>query len=1458
MFTSLRSAGFCRFRYLLIAVLPLLLVLVSASLVLAVDDDNDGVPDTQDNCLGQYNPSQLDRDGDGAGDACDTCALDPFSPPDGADGDGDGVGDACDLCAMVPSSPNGDADEDGIGNECDNCPNLWNFDQLDSDGDGVGDACDLEPGVPDAPVPFLVVPGKTSILTGRDPDQPMIEDRILATTALRCTLDNGYHDRECDSPEGEAACGTAGGACMAAVYLGSVEITERDDIDFARFEWSMDQMIWTPIDEDHDPGPIGPQPEDGGEIPPYRNNPFGRSGWGVYWFNPPQDQLVWIRTTMRSLAGIEGIEDRAVFVDDTPPLVTFPTLVDHQKISAIATMSVESPDEDVSTFTVKTVKVALLKKAGSFSQPNLGSEEQRKVGPNNSSGANNYCGPTAAKNALHRLAKKNPALFPNSGAKKNLEMAKQLAKKMKTGKSSGTSSTGLVAGIRDYLKERKLGCDNSSGYTVTPYETKYKKNTATTGWTPTSTKASWAAYEKEMRAGEAVTLLLLPWNPGADKKYGTADDSVGYGHFVSGKGGEKNKNGIGKHSIEIVDPDDGKTKSLAWENKGGYPTVHYGGKTWIVHGFYATSPKKKTVTVKDSKPATPSPSGGSQADLLVDTTTMVDGFYTFVVTAVDALGNAARGTIVLEVDNVPESCFGTPDGDGDGVMDSCDSCPGDENESQSDRDGDGYGDPCDACPADPLVFDYASCPDGDLDRIGDCCDNCPARGNPEQLDTDEDGVGDTCDNCKLAPNPDQFDDDSDGFGNACDAQPGVSDPFEPLLTRPAKTSRLIGRDLVLPIEEDRILVEPRERCDLPNGVLDDLCEGAESQQACMDSGGSCRLSLRLQATELGERDEYVTATHFSYSMDGGGSWIPIGSDFDPNDPVPPGWDLADLPDERNRLEGGFGWEVILWDPPLDQRLTLKLEMEGQVGGEPPFVGESFFDIWPELTPPVSDPDSVLPLQKLLGIQPIDVNVTDEDAERVELRVLADEEAMRSRHVEQEGLGSEQQTDVGSNSSSGGNNYCGPTAAKNGLHRLAESDERLYTDPASPDRNLKMAKKLAEKMNTSREDGTSFGSLASGLRKHLAEQGAGCTVDNGYTVTEFTHGFDKLDNGTPEDPGDDYLRPGTPGFTWDDYEGEMRSGESVTLLLLPWDSGNDGEYGTADDRLGYGHYLTGKDGQKNEGGRDHHSFSYIDPDSGTSGETTWTPRGGYPSVAYRGQVWLVSGFVSVSPKQRESEVLVDSQPVTPGKGLTTLHWDTTTFPDGVYAMEIYTFDVAGNAGRRVISVIVDNHFDVCPGDPGLPDADGDDVKDPCDNCPNDPNPDQADLDLDLAGDVCDLDMDGDQVLNTDDCRPSDDSLWTPPSDAQQLLAQSTILFTWSAPADPGGEQVLVYDFVRPEDPADLFTAECLESNEMDLSAEDPIDPAPGRARYYLARAENSCGGTLGEDSSGHSREGIDCP
>ena len=58
------------------------------------DFDNDGIEDSEDNCLYYPNPEQLDSDNDGIGDACDGCP----NNPEQQDNDGDSIPDICDNC----------------------------------------------------------------------------------------------------------------------------------------------------------------------------------------------------------------------------------------------------------------------------------------------------------------------------------------------------------------------------------------------------------------------------------------------------------------------------------------------------------------------------------------------------------------------------------------------------------------------------------------------------------------------------------------------------------------------------------------------------------------------------------------------------------------------------------------------------------------------------------------------------------------------------------------------------------------------------------------------------------------------------------------------------------------------------------------------------------------------------------------------------------------------------------------------------------------------------------------------------------------------------------------------------------------------------------------------------------------------------------------------------------------
>lgn len=73
------------------------------------DADNDGIPDSRDNCVHTPNTDQLDIDGDKVGDVCDNCPA--ASNADQVDSNNDGVGDACTTPVVNPPPPQSEAQQ---------------------------------------------------------------------------------------------------------------------------------------------------------------------------------------------------------------------------------------------------------------------------------------------------------------------------------------------------------------------------------------------------------------------------------------------------------------------------------------------------------------------------------------------------------------------------------------------------------------------------------------------------------------------------------------------------------------------------------------------------------------------------------------------------------------------------------------------------------------------------------------------------------------------------------------------------------------------------------------------------------------------------------------------------------------------------------------------------------------------------------------------------------------------------------------------------------------------------------------------------------------------------------------------------------------------------------------------------------------------------------------------------
>ena len=137
------------------------------------------------------------------------------------------------------------------------------------------------------------------------------------------------------------------------------------------------------------------------------------------------------------------------------------------------------------------------------------------------------------------------------------------------------------------------------------------------------------------------------------------------------------------------------------------------------------------------------------------------------------------GTGELWSDACELDCEACEDGDGDGVCDADDNCPGTYNPSQVDSDGDDWGAACDCADNDASVNPGATevacngidddcdpstldSPDGDGDGYGVCedCDDTDASVNPGATEVTCNSIDDDCDPSTL----DSPDNDGDGYG----------------------------------------------------------------------------------------------------------------------------------------------------------------------------------------------------------------------------------------------------------------------------------------------------------------------------------------------------------------------------------------------------------------------------------------------------------------------------------------------------------------------------------------------------------------------------------------------------------------------------------------------------------------------------------------------------------------------
>ena len=290
--------------------------------------------------------------------------------------------------------------------------------------------------------------------------------------------------------------------------------------------------------------------------------------WSLSWnlTDLPEGEYRIQAVMVNDLDQIASVET-VVFFDPTPPLVLYPDLSFFDTVSGTITLTIETADEDAVSAEFYEFEPFLTRGgAGSYWEDGLGEVDTGDVGasPN---GESNYCGPTAAANALLGLAKDDPSLLviprseyarynrcfrdhqramrtngtgyytENDDGQRTLTplgLAVILACKMRTSPIDGTSNDDLDDGLVDFLREQ--GKDEDYVVDQSREMSRTNSRRVVTDVTGSCTGSDNNYYPENIMRGEAVMMLLIRVDLGEDGLPGTADDSEveGSGHWITG------------------------------------------------------------------------------------------------------------------------------------------------------------------------------------------------------------------------------------------------------------------------------------------------------------------------------------------------------------------------------------------------------------------------------------------------------------------------------------------------------------------------------------------------------------------------------------------------------------------------------------------------------------------------------------------------------------------------------------------------------------------------------------------------------------------------------------------------------------------------------------------------------------------------------------------------------------
>ncbi|MBN1484914.1 MAG: PKD domain-containing protein [Chloroflexia bacterium] len=320
--------------------------------------------------------------------------------------------------------------------------------------------------------------------------------------------------------------------------------------------------------------------------------PIGRvegdlGGWYTPWeVGGLADGAYALRVVMTDTMGQLGRGETPVWVDETPPIPLIITPTANAAVSGMVQVSVVTSATDVVSLSIVLYDewaywwpaaewFPLEAKWGKAHKH--GNVKQEEVGKDSDDGtSNNFCGPTAAGNALEGLS-------PANNRDAQVQRAKDLAKEMGTDNNAGTPNVGegktFESGLKKYIQDHNLDL------TVTGYHAGE--------WDDGTLEfPTWSDLESEFSKGEQIVVLVK--DLGADGKPGTDDD--GPGHYM-GVSNVQHGNANPSQHAKFRDPDTGADTgdiTITEDGKSDTPmTLPYDGNTcWIV-SFWAISEKDK-------------------------------------------------------------------------------------------------------------------------------------------------------------------------------------------------------------------------------------------------------------------------------------------------------------------------------------------------------------------------------------------------------------------------------------------------------------------------------------------------------------------------------------------------------------------------------------------------------------------------------------------------------------------------------------------------------------------------------------------------------------------------------------------------------------------------------------------------------------------------------------------------